>query len=468
MVISGLMPRDYISPLDELFNTIKETETKNVAELKKIVDDKVNEITNLMTTLNQTNTATLSELNSAKTALEALEDKIKQDGLFTQEEAKEFEISIQKLIADSDQTVTDQLRKYEASRIFTDDDIPDYLADSWEHIITSVPHEKNTVNIAFITDNHVEEGSEKYETSYSGDALKKYKYFARSTFSTKPDIVLLGGDNINGNVLRDDLMYTNKHVRAIVENINLGTPIFELLGNHDTGIGQAGGLNPSKTLTENDIRRLYKTSGAPYGEKRNDDSLYFYYDVKINGQPALRVIGLNSSDSPYTTTSGNYDYDKLHFLSYQQEQLNWLANQALQTTLPVIVFTHSSETDVINSDVLYKILLAFKNRNSATLSSSNSGDLGVHGLFVDFSNLPTSTLVALVSGHTHEDYSEKSTLEGTARITVDADLTNSLPGSIERRFTSNDPCWEVLSINLDSRVMREFRFGRGTERSFTF
>lgn len=94
MVVTGLVPRDYISPLDDLFNTIKETETKNVAELKKIVDDKVAEITNLMTTLNQTNTATLSELNSAKTALGALEDKIKQDGLFTQGEAEEFKKSV--------------------------------------------------------------------------------------------------------------------------------------------------------------------------------------------------------------------------------------------------------------------------------------------------------------------------------------------------------------------------------------
>lgn len=94
MVVTGLVPRDYISPLDDLFNTIKETETKNVAELKKIVDDKVAEITNLMTTLNQTNTATLSELNSAKTALGALEDKIKQDRLFTQGEAEEFKKSI--------------------------------------------------------------------------------------------------------------------------------------------------------------------------------------------------------------------------------------------------------------------------------------------------------------------------------------------------------------------------------------
>ena len=94
MVVTGMVARDYISPLEDLFNTIKEEETKNVAELKKIVDEKINEITDLMTTLNQTNSATLSELNSAKTAVEALQEKIKQDGLFTQGEADLLEIKI--------------------------------------------------------------------------------------------------------------------------------------------------------------------------------------------------------------------------------------------------------------------------------------------------------------------------------------------------------------------------------------
>ena len=98
MVISGLVARDYISPLEEFFNVIKDEQTKDSAELKKIVDEKINEITNLMTTLNQTNSATLSELSSAKAALEALEAKIQQDGLFTQAEAEAFKQSIQEQI----------------------------------------------------------------------------------------------------------------------------------------------------------------------------------------------------------------------------------------------------------------------------------------------------------------------------------------------------------------------------------
>ena len=110
MVVTGMVARDYISPLEDLFNTIKEEETKNVADLKKIVDEKINEITDLMTTLNQTNSATLSELNSAKTAVEALQEKIKQDGLFTQGEAEEFKKSVFIKIVNSFKNV-DELSK---------------------------------------------------------------------------------------------------------------------------------------------------------------------------------------------------------------------------------------------------------------------------------------------------------------------------------------------------------------------
>lgn len=110
MVVTGMVARDYISPLEEFFNVIKDEQTKDSAELKKIVDDKIAEITDLMTTLNQTNSATLSELNSAKTAVEALQEKIKQDGLFTQGEAEEFKKSVFIKIVNSFKNV-DELSK---------------------------------------------------------------------------------------------------------------------------------------------------------------------------------------------------------------------------------------------------------------------------------------------------------------------------------------------------------------------
>lgn len=154
MVVTGMVARDYISPLDDLFNTIKETETKNVADLKKIVDDKINEITDLMTALNQTNSATLSELNSAKTALEALEDKIKQDGLFTSKEADALISPIQTEIEQAREskarhTVFDNLAKrldaIEAQPTPSRTKIVDYAN-------ISVTYQPNTEN-PFLTEN---------------------------------------------------------------------------------------------------------------------------------------------------------------------------------------------------------------------------------------------------------------------------------------------------------------------------
>lgn len=122
-VIGSLVPRDYISPLEDVLNQayklrddltnayskttndlkknfsdvvekLDDDERSNLASFKKLVTDKVDEINDLIRVLNNSNQSTLNELSAAKTALQALEDKIKLDGLFTVAEADEFKKSI--------------------------------------------------------------------------------------------------------------------------------------------------------------------------------------------------------------------------------------------------------------------------------------------------------------------------------------------------------------------------------------
>lgn len=126
-VIGGLVPRDYISPLEDVLNQayklrddltnayskttndlkknfsdvvekLDDDERSNLANFKKLVTDKVDEINDLIRVLNNSNQSTLNELSAAKTALQALEDKIKLDGLFTVAEAEEFKKSINTVI----------------------------------------------------------------------------------------------------------------------------------------------------------------------------------------------------------------------------------------------------------------------------------------------------------------------------------------------------------------------------------
>ena len=107
MVVTGLVPRDYISPLEEFFNAIKDEQTKDSAELKKIVDDKVAEITNLMTALNTANASTLAELGTARNSLLDIEKKIQEDGLFTQYQADQYKQNFDKKVNDINKKIDD-------------------------------------------------------------------------------------------------------------------------------------------------------------------------------------------------------------------------------------------------------------------------------------------------------------------------------------------------------------------------
>lgn len=91
-VIDGLVPRTYISPVEELLNEIETKYQDSTDKLTKMTSDFIDKFTQSMNTL-KTLGATVQN------GLDALEQKIKQDGLFTQAEADAFKQAIQKELA---------------------------------------------------------------------------------------------------------------------------------------------------------------------------------------------------------------------------------------------------------------------------------------------------------------------------------------------------------------------------------
>lgn len=476
MVISGLMPRDYISPLEEFFNVIKDEQTKDSAELKKIVDGKINEITDLMTTLNQTNSATLSELNSAKTALSALEDKIKQDGLFTQGEAEALKASLENSISEAKKSieskvVNDYSKAYaiDSENLYAEG-MPSYFKDSFNHA-TNVPHGDNIVNVAFITDNHHQEDANPWtDKSYSGKSLEHYQWFAQSTLQTKPDVAIANGDNINGDTYRPTLIWTTMHVWAMLSTVYLKTALFMLPGNHDSGVGQTGNLSVVDTMSENDLKNAYHTVKPLYGEVRNGDSLYFYKDLP---DKKVRVIGLNSSDMPWTNDGVNYTHNRLEEAGFSVTQLKWLADVALKlpdNSWQVVFFFHHplSTGTFYNAQAFIDIVKAFKNGGSVTINRNDVEDMQIVGLKADFTTQGVGTVVGVFNGHFHADGQDLTTLNGTPIVITDASLSNSQPQGLARRNTVNEDCWETISIDTKTRTIHCYRFGRGADREFTY
>lgn len=86
-VIDGLVPRTYISPVEELINEIEAKYQDSTDKLTKMTSDFIDKFTQSMNTLKALGA-------TVQNGLDALEQKIKQDGLFTQAEADAFKQSV--------------------------------------------------------------------------------------------------------------------------------------------------------------------------------------------------------------------------------------------------------------------------------------------------------------------------------------------------------------------------------------
>lgn len=110
-VIDGLVPRTYISPVEELIDEIETKYQDSTDKLTKMTSDFVDKFTQTMKTLQALGTTVQSDLD-------ALEQKIKTDGLFTQAEADAFK-----------QAVTDKLATLDSIYEHTYPTLADLQAD---------------------------------------------------------------------------------------------------------------------------------------------------------------------------------------------------------------------------------------------------------------------------------------------------------------------------------------------------
>ena len=105
-VIDGLVPRTYISPVEELINEIETKYQDSTDKLTKMTSDFVDQFTQSMNTLKALGV-------TVQNGLDALEAKIKQDNLFTQAEADVFKQEIQKQLNGSLTNLNDRLTNVE-------------------------------------------------------------------------------------------------------------------------------------------------------------------------------------------------------------------------------------------------------------------------------------------------------------------------------------------------------------------
>ena len=519
MVVTGLVPRDYISPLEDLFNTIKEEETKNVAELKKIVDEKINEITDLMTTLNQTNTATLGELNSAKTALSALEEKIRQDGLFTQGEAEEFKQEIlnefETFKNSINETFDDFLNKI-SSKI-SGGSVNSLVKDY--NVKGAVGKLKDFANkiskdagfkILFVTDQH-------YRVSeYTTDPIQGTNYakaFPLSLGMTNnlailDDIVyaaVFNGDNVDGaislnqaypsdmiaKIIKEDphetpnVKYTKSINRTLINAARDALPstdVYINLGNHDdNSIAQK---YDGYILDKDDLLNVYEFDSNNFGEERYDFSCYKDYP---KAKVRIGIIGAYDNPEIYDGDAsgggrGNVKYRRGYHSVITQETLNFV-KKALETCpdeYTMLWFSHvplkgyfngATETtsDVdglpirVNHELLTGMFSAYANRR--VFSGTGTNQDYPASISVDFTK-SKGNIAGLIFGHEHKD-KDMQNINGVPGIVRQCFLAASRADG-DKFDTIEQYSFDVIELDTNSKQVIFKRFGDGGDTSYGY
>ncbi|AJO22892.1 metallophosphoesterase [Weizmannia coagulans] len=339
-------------------------------------------------------------------------------------------------------------------------EVPSYYKTKINEIVKSI--DKSELNIGFITDNH------NQYSGYAPKSLKHYEYIALLSRLTHLDAVVSGGDNANGWYSKSQILSELKSAAsALFNRVKADTDVYFLHGNHDNGAFQNGKNKLEDIITNEELKVIYQTRNTVFGEVRNGDSIYCYKDY---ADKKIRVIMLNSFDFPNDINSdGTLTYDNLHYGCYQNEQLNWLANVALQIPLDyhALIFTHAplpgafDNSTQYNSDVLLNILKAFKNGQDYTIDDKSR----LFPVSINTSFSEPGTLIAIINGHLHRD--DSTIYNGILCISVDASLCYS--GATGRVVnTETEDCWDVLSINPNLRTIRAKRFGFGSDRNWTY
>lgn len=466
LVITDEIPRNYLTPFEDELTKLQDLIKNGGKNFEAAMAQWKADFTKLVVEMTSTTDGINLTISEIKTQLGTLEDKIKADGLLTQDDFEVFEKKINTLLELPDDA-TDGFFEDEVDEV--GGMIPSYYRKRLDEL-KMIP--QDNLNIGFITDNHLQ------MDDYAPHSLNHYATIAAVSRRARLDAIIAGGDNINGDYGRNENLFdTQQYFSALTGRVKNGTDVFAMFGNHDTGIGQSGHMTKDTTISPDEIKLITKTAGLLYGEKRNGDSLYGYKDYT---DKKVRVIWLNSFDLPTTVNSdGTYKFNFLHKSGFQNAQLNWLAVNALK--LPdkdwqVLMFSHApiagtfdsaelgqTPIDQDNTDALLGILDAYQNGTSYT-SKDTSRELPID-LNVDFGNQGKGTLIAFISGHVHQD--GQMVYQGINCIQTTCSLATIL-NSDRVADSENEDAWDIFSIDTAKRSIHAYRLGYGVDRDFSY
>ena len=240
------------------------------------------------------------------------------------------------------------------------------------------------------------------------------------------------------------------------------------LGNHDGCYGDSSCYYAKQFSPERMWQLYFRNQALDTRRVFSNDGLYYYVDNKAQ---KTRFIVLNSNFSGEYVADGDCIAQNNRFSTscYGQEQLDWLANVALDMPngYDAIIFSHvpPNITYTVDKIQLIGIINAFCRKSVY----SGSYNVGVDGwtnnkVNVDFTDAE-GEIIAMFSGHVHQDTVDTTTLDCPLITIISAGAPVNEGESPERTFgTDTETSFDVVTINKKTRTIYCTRIGAGEDR----
>lgn len=341
---------------------------------------------------------------------------------------------------------------------------PDYWASHLNSKITQAKEYqsvgRDSFSFGFITDMHME-GNTGHSFGLVRDVVDKVGI----------NTVVNGGDQAN-NAIGAVKARTVGQIEDMLHGFSpIHDKLLNVMGNHDdNSISRIW----TETMKHDELySRLFRYLGneVTYGPSGK----YFYKDDVFN---KVRHVILDSVDIPYIKSGTDLKYRGIHEFAYRQEQLNWFADEALDTpdNWNVVVFSHTPphRGDMVgfdyhtrNADLARGILKAYKVGGKYKKSSTDVESEFTASVDVDFTN-KGGDVIAWFAGHTHTD-NVITMPEGIPLITTLNDSAKPWGDAPKRtRGTTTEHAFDIVTVNKTTRKINLTRVGAGKDRVVSY
>jgi len=259
-------------------------------------------------------------------------------------------------------------------------------------------------NIALQTDTHMSAFVGYSTTAYAESDFDKLSKTVNTVNRLSVDLFANLGDFIRGYGFDPDFQTRASIDKMMEQYRRIATNKAFVIGNHDDGCMYYRAEYNDKPSTANVLYPNEQFNRfTKFGLNNMGANNYYYADV--NG---VRVIALYQRDFDYTETVPQIEQFKIG-----DDQLSWLRNTALNTSLPIIILTHAP----LESSLYATSRTGFDDALAAIKAFKTNG----------------GTVIAILSGHTHE--------QGSA-------VVDGIPNIV---FANGYTWFELVSVDLSNR-----------------